>query len=302
MAHVQTNGITIEYELAGPAKGPVLLMIHGLGAQLVRWPQALCERFVQAGFRTLRFDNRDVGLSSHMDGAPVPDLGVVVEARRQGLDPELPYTLSDMARDAVGLLDALGIEAVHVLGVSLGGMIAQVVAIENRHRVLSLNLMMTQSGNPDLPPSNPDAMAILAKRAPDPREDREAYLSHQVLLNRTLGSPDYPAPEAELRNIAAITADRAWNPTGQARQLAAARGATDRRPQLRALSVPALVIHGVDDPLVPAACGADIARNIKGAWLLEVNGMGHDIPAELIDLFVASVSANCARAPALPGT
>jgi len=123
-----------------------------------------------------------------------------------------------------------------------------------------------------------------------------------VLLNRTLGSPDYPAPEAELRNFAAITADRAWNPAGQARQLAAARGASDRRLQLRELSVPALVIHGVDDPLIPVAGGADIARNIKGAWLLEVNGMGHDIPAELIDLFVASVSANCARAPALPGT
>ncbi len=302
MAQVQANGITIEYELAGPAKDPVLLMVHGLGAQLVRWPQALCERLAQAGFRILRFDNRDVGLSSHMDGAPVPDLGAVIEARGQGLDPELPYTLSDMARDAVGLLDALGIDAAHVLGVSLGGMISQVMAIEHRHRVLSLNVMMTQSGNPDLPPSDPDAMAILAKRAPDPREDREAYLSHQVLLNRTLGSPDYPAPEAELRHFAAITADRAWNPAGQARQLAAARGAADRRPQLRALSVPALVIHGVDDPLVPAAGGADIARNIKGAWLLEVNGMGHDIPAELIDLFVASVSANCARAPALPGT
>ena len=302
MAQAQANGITIEYELAGPAEGPVLLMIHGVGAQLVRWPQALCDKFANAGFRTLRFDNRDVGLSSHMDGAPVPDIGTVVEARRQGREPQLPYTLSDIARDTVGLLDALGIDAAHVLGVSLGGMVAQVMAIEHRHRVLSLNVMMSQSGNPDLPPSNPDAMAILAKLAPDPREDREAYLSHQVLLNRTLGSPDYPAPEAELRNFAAITADRAWNPAGQARQLAAARGASDRRLQLRELSVPALVIHGVDDPLIPVAGGADIARNIKGAWLLEVNGMGHDIPAELIDLFVASVSANCARAPALPGT
>jgi pimeloyl-ACP methyl ester carboxylesterase len=255
----------------------------------------LCKAFEHAGFRTLRFDNRDIGRSTHID-APVPDIAAVVEARRQGREPELPYTLSDMAADTVGLLDALGIARAHVFGVSLGGMVAQVMAIEHRERVRSLSIFMSQSGNPDLAPSKPEAMAILSKRAPDPREDREGYLRHQVELNRTLGSPDYPAPEAGLRAFATLAAERAWNPAGAARQLAAARGATDRRPALRALSIPALVVHGVEDPLIPVEHGADIARAIKGAWLLELNGMGHDLPAELTDLFVSAVGANCVRA------
>lgn len=296
MARVRANGIAVEYELSGPADGPVLMMIHGVGAQMIRWPPAFCERLERAGLRLLRFDNRDIGLSTHMDGAPVPDIAQVAEARRQGREPELPYTLSDMAADAVGLLDALGIARAHVLGVSLGGMVAQVLAIEHRARVRSLNIFMSQSGNPDLPPSRPEAMAILSKRAPDPREDREGYLRHQVELNRTLGSPDYPTPEAELRHFAALAADRAWNPAGPARQLAAARGSADRRPLLRALSVPALVVHGVEDPLLPVESGADIARAIKGAWLLEVGGMGHDLPEALFDLFVGAIRANCDRA------
>jgi pimeloyl-ACP methyl ester carboxylesterase len=295
MAQAQANGIRLEYELSGADDGPVLLMIHGVGAQLVRWPQPLCQAFERAGFRVLRFDNRDIGRSTHMNQAPVPDLAAVVEARRQGREPELPYTLSDMAADTVGLLDALGIARAHVLGVSLGGMVAQVMAIEHRARVRSLNLFMSQSGNPDLPGSEPEAMAILSKRAPDPQDDREGYLCHQVELNRSLGSPDYPAHETELRAFATLAAERAWNPAGPARQLAAARGAADRRPALGTLAVPALVVHGVEDPLIPVEHGADLARALKGAWLLEVNGMGHDLPAELTELFVAAVAANCAR-------
>jgi pimeloyl-ACP methyl ester carboxylesterase len=296
MARVEVGGIAIEYELSGPQDGPVLLMIHGVGAQLIRWPPALIERFERAGFRTLRFDNRDVGLSSHLNHLGIPDIAAIVAARSAGQVPDLPYTLSDMAADTVGLLDALDIASAHILGVSLGGMIAQVMANEHRARVLSLNLFMTQSGNPDLPPSDPAALAILSKRSPDPKQDREAFLSHQVALNRALGSPAYPAPEAELRAFAALAADRAYNPAGPARQLAAARGAPDRRPQLRQLSVPTLVVHGGDDPLFPPECGTDLARSIAGSWLLEPGGMGHDLPAELIDLFVNTTGTNCARA------
>jgi len=296
MAQARANGVTIEHELSGPPDGPVLLMIHGVGAQLIRWPPALCARFERAGFRTLRFDNRDVGLSSHLNNLGIPDIAAIVAARNEGREPELPYTLSDMAADTVGLLDALGIASAHVLGVSLGGMVAQVMAIEHRARVLSLNLFMSQSGNPNLPPSQPEALAILSKRAPDPRQDREAFLSHQVALNRALGSPAYPASEAELRAFAASAADRAYNPAGAARQMAAARGAADRREQLGQLSVPTLVVHGGNDPLFPRECGTDLARSIERAWLLEVNGMGHDLPAELIELFVGMVSANNARA------
>lgn len=296
MAQVRANGIAIEYELSGPADGPVLLLIHGVGAQLVRWPPALIGRFEQAGFRVLRFDNRDVGLSSHMNHLGIPDVAAVAAARAAGEEPALPYTLADMAADTAGLLDALAIERAHVLGVSLGGMVAQVLAIEHAARVLSLNLFMTQSGNPDLPPSQPEALAILARPAPDPAGNREAFLAHQVALNRALGSPAYPAPEAELRGFAALAADRAYNPAGPARQLAATRGAADRRGKLARLAVPTLVVHGRDDPLIRREAGIDLAQSIPGAWLLELGGMGHDLPAELIDLFAATVAANCARA------
>lgn len=295
MARVEANGITIEYAISGQAEGPVLLMIHGVGAQLIRWPPALIERFERAGFRTLRFDNRDIGLSSHMDHLGLPDIAAAVGARQAGEEPVLPYTLSDMAADTIGLLDALGVGEAHVLGVSLGGMVAQVLAIDHPTRVRSLALFMTQSGNIDLPPSQPKALAILSQRAPDPACDREAFLAHQVKLNRALGSPLYRAPEDELRRFAGMAADRAYNPAGPARQLAAARGAADRRPALRELAVPALVVHGADDPLIRREAGLDLAQSIPGAWLLEVGGMGHDLPGELIDLFAANVLANCAR-------
>jgi pimeloyl-ACP methyl ester carboxylesterase len=235
MARVEVGGIAIEYELSGPQDGPVLLMIHGAGAQLIRWPPALIERFERAGFRTLRFDNRDVGLSSHLNHLGIPDIAAIVAARSAGQVPDLPYTLSDMAADTVGLLDALDIASAHILGVSLGGIIAQVMANEHRARVLSLNLFMTQSGNPDLPPSDPAALAILSKRSPDPKQDREAFLSHQVALNRAMGSPAYPAPEAELRNFAALAADRAYNPAGPARRVDRPVREHDRH-QLRASS------------------------------------------------------------------
>jgi len=296
MAQISANGIGIEYELDGPEDGPVLLMIHGVGAQLIRWSPSLCAALADAGFRTLRFDNRDIGLSSHMDGAPVPDLGEVTRAKAAGEAPDVPYTLADMADDAAGLLDALGIGRAHVLGVSLGGMIAQQLAIAHPGKVASLALVMTQSGNPALPPSNPEALAILAKRAPDPFTAREAYLDHQVALNRTLGGPAYPVPEADLRAYAARAADRAWNPMGAGRHLAASRVASDRTPALRELTVPALVIHGADDPLILAECGDDLARTIPNAWLLKPGGMGHDLPVALTELFAATIKANANRA------
>lgn len=296
MAQVQANGITIEYELAGPADGPVLLMIHGVGAQMIRWPQALLDSLQAAGFRTLVFDNRDIGLSTHID-APIPDLNAALSARVRGEEPDLPYNLSDMAADTAGLLAALDIASAHVMGVSLGGMIAQQLAIEHRERVRSLTIVMSQSGNPDMPPSKPEAIAILSNRPPDYQADLEGYLRHQVELNRTVGSPAYPVPEADIRDFAQRAANRAWNPAGTARQLVAGRASADRREQLRALDIPALVIHGEDDPLITIESGLDIAENIAKSWLLRVRGMGHDIPAELVGLFTHTIQANCARAP-----
>ena len=296
MARIAANGIEIEYELTGPSDCPVLMLIHGVGAQLVRWDAEFIDLFHAAGFRVLRFDNRDIGLSTHMSGMPVPDLAEVVAARGRGEDPELPYTLDDMARDTVSLLDALGIVSAHLLGVSMGGMIAQILATRYPDRVLSLAILMSQSGNPDLPPSQSDALAILAKPAPDPDSDREAFLDHQVLLNRTLGSPAYPTDHETLRAFAALAADRGLNPAGAARQLAASRGAPDRRSALSKLAVPTVVIHGVDDPLLPVESAKDMARCIADSWLVEIGGMGHDLPAALFDMLSSLVIANARRA------
>jgi pimeloyl-ACP methyl ester carboxylesterase len=302
MPQARVNGIMLEYALSGPADGVPLLLIHGVGAQLVRWPPALCSALEAAGFRLLRYDSRDIGLSTVMSGAPIPDLAAIAEARRHGREPELPYTLADLADDAAGLLTALDIAAAHVVGVSLGGMVAQQLAITHGERVLSMTCIMSQTGNPDLPGATPQALARLAAVAPDPSTDREGYITHQVELNRALGSTTYPTPEAELRRIAGQVADRAYNPAGAARQLAAGRGAADRRPALRQLSCPTLVIHGNDDPLMPPVCGQDIADSVPNAWFLRVNGMGHDLPDQLTGLFVAAISANCARPAEQGGT
>jgi pimeloyl-ACP methyl ester carboxylesterase len=298
MAQVQSNGIRLEYERSGPTDGAPLLLIHGVGAQLVRWPKSLCDALAVAGFHVIRFDNRDVGLSTHMDGAGVHDLAAMQAAVSRGETPALPYTLTDMAADAAGLLDALDIRAAHVLGVSLGGMIAQVLAIEHPERVRSLAIVMSQTGHSALPPSDPAALAALASPAPDPRVDEEAYLAHSLALNRMLGSPGYPADEAALRDFARAAAARAYDPAGAGRQLAASRGGPDRRAALRQLDVPALVIHGADDPLVKLSGGEDIAAHIPKAWLLTIHGMGHDLPDELADIFTSAIAANARRAMA----
>ena len=298
MPQVQSNGITLEYERSGPADGAPLLLIHGVGAQLVRWPQSLCDALAAAGFHLIRFDNRDVGLSTHMDGANVPDLTAMQGAVSRGETLNLPYTLTDMAADAAGLLDALDIAQAHILGVSLGGMIAQVLAIEHPDRVRSLAIVMSQTGHSALPPSDPTALAALASPAPDPRFDEDAYLAHSIALNRMLGSPAYPANETALRDFARAAAARAYDPAGAGRQLAASRGGPDRRASLRRLDVPMLVIPGADDPLVKLAGGQDIAAHIPKAWLLTIHGMGHDLPDELADVFTSAVAANARRATA----
>jgi pimeloyl-ACP methyl ester carboxylesterase len=295
MPHVKANELQLEYEIGGPADGRPLLMIHGVGAQLIRWPQEFCDALGAAGFRTIRYDSRDVGLSTHLYDAPVPSLAAIMQARRRGEEPKIPYTVSHLAADAAALLRALRIESAHVLGVSLGGQIAQTLAIEYPQRVLSLTLMMTHTGNPDLPPSAPEAMEKLAAVAPNPFEDEAGYLEHSVALNRALGSPDYPIEDEVLRDFAARAARRAFYPSGAARQLAASRGSPDRRPDLGRLNVPTLVIHGTDDPLVPVEGGEDIARNVKGAMLLKINGMGHDLPRQLFDIYISALGANSRR-------
>jgi pimeloyl-ACP methyl ester carboxylesterase len=230
-----------------------------------------------------------------LDGAPVPDVAAALAAKQGGETPALPYTLSDMAADTAGLLDALGVASAHIVGVSLGGMIAQVLAIEHRAKVRSLVIVMSQSGNPDLPASDPEVLIKLAAPAPDPKIDLEAYLQHSVALNRALGSPAYPVDKSVLREFARQSAHRSYDPAGAARQFAAGRCAPDRREKLRTLDVPTLVIHGAADRLIPLAGGEDIANHIPKAWLLTIKGMGHDLPEELNTILVSTIGANAHR-------
>jgi pimeloyl-ACP methyl ester carboxylesterase len=288
MPQVQANGISIEHEVLGSEKGEPLLLIMGLGAQMTRWPDALCGQLVRHGFRVIRYDNRDVGLSTHLNDAGAPDMAAVVQARMTGAKPPVAYDLTDMAADAVGLLDALGIQRAHVAGASMGGMIGQLVAADYPDRVLSLTSIMSSTGNPALPPPSAEAMAVLNTPAPHP-SDEEAFVAHGLRNARTIGSPGYPFDEAALRERLLSDARRAYDPAGFARQYAAAIANGDRREKLKRITAPTVVLHGADDPLVPVSGGRDTADNIPDAELRIVPGMGHDLPPGLFDRVVDAI-------------
>ncbi|MGH7748989.1 MAG: alpha/beta fold hydrolase, partial [Candidatus Dormibacteria bacterium] len=242
------------------------------------------------------FDNRDVGLSEKLDAAGPPDMAAIVEALGQGRTPPAAYTLSDMAADAVGLLDALGIRKAHIVGASMGGMIAQLVAADHPERTLSLTSIMSTTGAPDLPRATPQALSVLNERGPDPREDLEGYLAHSVKGSRVVGSPGFPADEAALRDRALADYRRSFYPVGFARQYAAVMASPERREKLRGVASPTVVIHGAADPLVPVEGGRDTAAQIAGAELVIVEGMGHDLPPQLFDRIVAAIASVAARA------
>jgi pimeloyl-ACP methyl ester carboxylesterase len=292
-AHV--NGINIEHDGFGSEDAAAILLISGLGVQMTRWTAPFCQMLAAQGFHVIRFDNRDVGLSTHFADSPVPDLAAVAGALARGERPELPYTLDDMADDAVGLLEALGIEGAHIVGRSMGGMIAQIVASEHPERTLTLTSIMSSSGNPGLPPSSPEAMAVLTQRAPHPSQDEKGFLDHSVRAARILGSPGLPFDEAAQRAQALGEAKRAYNPAGFGRQIAAIVAAGDRRARLNTIAAPTLVLHGAADPLIPLAGGKDTAANIKGAELRVIEGMGHEIPPGLYQTVVRAIADNARR-------
>ena len=281
MPQARANGITLEYDIHGPDGGEPTLLIMGLGAQMTRWPQAFVDVLAERGLRVIRFDNRDVGLSEKIEAGGVPDLAKIMGALMQGQKPEVPYLLDDMAADAVGLLDALDIPRAHIVGASLGGMVAQLVAADYPQRVLSLTSIMSTTGNRELPPAKPEAIAVLNNRGPDPRTDLDGYLAHAVTGARTIGSPGYPADDAGVRERSLNDFRRSYYPVGFARQYAAAAASADRRPKIAGITAPTVVIHGDGDPLVPVEGGRDTAENIPGAELRIVAGMGHDFPPQL---------------------
>ena len=293
MPTLSANGIRIAYEEFGDPGATPMLLVMGLGAQMILWREDFCETLAGRGYRVIRFDNRDVGESTWMDDLGMPDVLAVLGAVAAREPVAAPYLLRDMAADAAGLLAALAIERAHVVGASMGGMIAQTLAIEHPERVRSLTSIMSSTGNPDLPPPRPDAMGVLLTPPPP---DREGAIERGVMVFRTIGSPGFPFDEAEIRSLAERSYDRGINPVGVARQLVAILASGSRVDALRALRVPALVVHGVDDPLVPFAAGQDTAHAIPDAALLAIEGMGHDMPRPLWPRLIDAICDVAARA------
>jgi pimeloyl-ACP methyl ester carboxylesterase len=295
MPKVAANGIDIEYETSGAADAPAMLLIAGLGIQMIRWATQFCERLAAHGFRVIRFDNRDVGLSTHFSHGPPPDIGGVIAAMRRGERPEVPYLLQDMANDAVGLLDALGVAKAHVVGRSMGGMIGQLIAVANPERVLTLISIMSTTGNPDLPQASAEAMQAMRTPAPDPNKDQAGFLAHAVRIARVNAGTAFPFDEAFVRAQALTEAERAFDPAGAARQFIAVAADGDRRARLKQMVAPTLVIHGDMDRLLPFAAGEDTAANISGAKFKLIPGMGHEIPPGLYEDMAAMIASHARR-------
>jgi pimeloyl-ACP methyl ester carboxylesterase len=266
----KANGIEIEYETFGDPDARPLLLIAGLGAQMISWDDAFCAQLAERGFHVIRFDNRDSGLSTWMEDAGHPDIAAALSG-----NPQPAYQLDDLADDAAGLLDALGIDAAHIVGASMGGFIAQLVAINHPDRVLSLTSIMSGPGGTDAVPPKPEGAAVLVVRPPKTREERieQAMSIRRVLL----GSGD-PFDEAFERARAGRANDRAYYPVGFGRQFIAILAAKGRVERLKKVRRPALVIHGIDDVLVPVENGRLVADAVPGARLIEFQGMGHDLP------------------------
>ena len=278
MPQVRANGIDVEYESFGRDGDPLILLIMGFAAQLISWPEALCQGLAAKGFRVVRFDNRDIGKSTHLKDLPPPDARALMAEVMAGNRPDVPYTLDDMADDAVGLMDALGVERAHIVGASMGGMIAQLVAINHPARAKSLISIMSTTGRRDLPPGDRETLSVLFR--PPKSESRDDLIDASILVQRALSSPGFPANEAEMRAIAERRTDRApFDAAGLARQSAALIAAPPRNALLRQVRCPTLVLHGADDPVIPAAAAKDTAESIPGAELIIVPGMGHDFGA-----------------------
>jgi len=292
MSNVNINGQIIEYESLGSAKSPTILLIMGLGMQLTNWPDAFCQRLVDAGFRVIRFDNRDIGLSGKVHVGRRVNMKLALLAAFLKLPVRAPYLLDDMVADTVGLLDALEIKSAHVVGASMGGMIAQLMAAHHPTRVISLTSVMSSSGNRRAHRGTPEAMRVLMARPTD-ASNISSVIEHTMKVYSVIGSPGYPQDKDELHARITRNFNRSYHPAGTARQLLAIMASGDRRRLLQKISAPTLVIHGADDKLVPVAAGRDTAHHIKGANLLVVPGMGHDLPPGLQPVLADAISAHC---------
>jgi pimeloyl-ACP methyl ester carboxylesterase len=289
---IRANNIDIEVQDSAErdpahATRPAVLLVMGLGMQLTAWPPEMVAALEAAGFRVVCFDNRDVGLSTALDVLGKPNLLWASLKYKLGMVPAAPYTLEDMASDALGVLDGLQIQQAHVVGVSMGGMIAQRMALAAPQRVLSLTSIMSSSGARGLPQAEPRVMQVLLSRPSGTSTD--AVVAHSVRLFQAIGSPAYPTPEADLRARVLAGVQRSLRPAGTLRQMMAIVADFGRAALLGRITAPTLVIHGKADPLVPFACGEDTARRIPGARLVAIEGMGHDLPPEPVRQILAAL-------------
>ncbi len=295
MECVETNSITVGYDTFGDEDAEVILLISGLGAQMIRWASPFCEHLATKGFRVIRFDNRDAGGSTHFTHSPTPDFSALATAIAAGRTPDVPYTLYDMAGDAIGLLDALQIDRAHVVGRSMGGMIAQLMSSEYPERILSLTSIMSSTGNPTLPSAAPDVMTMLTERAPHPFEDEAGFMEHSLAFARRIASPGYSFDEQAHRRLILEEIRRTYDPAAFGRQIAAIAATGDIRSSIARIAAPTLVVHGVEDPLIPMECGRDTAASTPGAEFMPVDGMGHDFPSALYSRIADAIDRTARR-------
>ncbi len=288
MPHITANGLELFYDEHGAADAPPMLLVMGLGAQMTLWPMELVEALAMRGFRVIRFDNRDIGLSHKFDGAKAPGVLRQILFSRFGFPPKVPYALSDMAADAAGVLDALEIGQAHVVGASMGGMIAQLMAINHGDRLMSLTSIMSTTGNPKLPQADKPAMKALT--APLKSLDEEYLVERGKQIALAIGSPGYRPDMERLEQRVREGVQRSVYPPGLPRQLAAIIDDGDRTERLKSVTTPTLVLHGEDDPLVKLEGGKATAAAIPGAVLKTFPGWGHDLPMELVDTMADEIA------------
>ena len=292
----QVNGIRIAYHSYGTKNKEVILMISGTNAQLTMWPVPLCNKLVKSGYRVIVFDNRDIGLSTKFDNAGLPDWTAITNALEQKQKPPLAYSLDDMAKDAVALLDALGIKKAHIVGASMGGMIAQRVAYYNPEHVLSLTSIMAGGGKATFPlVAKPDLVSKIPPAGP--ADDTATYLHRELQSMKILAGDKYPLSDVRATALIRSNIKRSFHPNGLVRQGAASLAAfyAGRSAELKTIKAPTLVIHGTEDPLVIIDAGKDVAATIPGARMEVIEGMGHDIPEPLYDKFAALIVSNAKR-------
>lgn len=281
MPLIQANGIEIYVETHGDSGATPLVLVRGLGSQIIHWPAAMIDRFVAAGFFVITADNRDAGLSQKFDAWGTIDAQDMPRRLDAGEPLDVPYGVTDFADDQFAVMDHFGIDKAHIMGISMGGMIVQVMAARRPERLLSMTSVMSSSGNPDIPlGSSPEVRALLLAQ-PDKPDDRDSVIAFTLKCDRVWGSPGYPFNNAERADLIGRAFDRCWTPEGVKRQFAAVRSSGSRVELLKTITVPSLVIHGLDDCLVQPEHGRDTARYIPGAALVEIPGMGHDLEGDL---------------------